>query len=249
LNDTEQITRYLAGDLNSGELKAFEERLQSDPDFAETVKLFRSVEKEMQVTPDELEIREKLKPLSQQYFGIRNDTPVMTMPRKRVNWWLYGSAAAACLLVLLWLRPWQQKTYTSNELYAQYAQSEPLPVMVRGANQDSLQIRAAELFNRKDYAAALPLLSILVQNNPGEAQLQLSLGICFAETGVYDTAVTRFDSLASGPSIYKYDALFWKALVYLKQDNKDACRSVLKQIPADANNEKTVKKLLSELGE
>jgi len=123
--------RYLSGELDPGELKVFEERLRSDDRFAETVNLFRSVEKEMQATPEEIDFREKLKPLSQKYFGIKEEAPVVTMPRKRVSWWLYGAAAAACVLVFIWLRPQKEKVYSSAELYARYDQPEPLPVMMR----------------------------------------------------------------------------------------------------------------------
>ena len=104
--------------------------------------------------------------------------------------------------------------------------------------------KASELFNKKAYAAALPLLDSITKVQPGEAQLQLSLGICFLQTGKYEAAIAKFETLAAGQSSYKYDALFWKALVLLKQDKKEMCITTLKQIPAEAANFDKAKKMI-----
>jgi tetratricopeptide (TPR) repeat protein len=108
-------------------------------------------------------------------------------------------------------------------------------------------IKATNLYNEIKYPAALILLDSIVKQRPTEAQLQLALGICFLKTGNYDSAINRFDSLAVQESVYKYVAMEWKGLAYLKQHKTADCIAVLKLIPADAGNYKKANELIKEL--
>ena len=51
MSDIEQIEKYLAGELDSAEIKAFDLRVQSDTVFAETYKLYQVIQNEMNVEP------------------------------------------------------------------------------------------------------------------------------------------------------------------------------------------------------
>ena len=249
MNDTEQIERYLAGELSNEEVQAFELRLQTDSEFAENFTLYQSIQNEMQSDEDEASLKEELWRHTKKYFGEEEKGgKVIPMGPVRKKRWVYAAvAAAACIALLLVFRPWQDNRLSNDELYAQNAVPEDLPTTMRGGNDDSLRARAAALYNKKDFAAALPLLDSITKYNPGEAQLQLALGICYLQTNNFEMAITKFDSLAAGQSIYHYDAFAWKAYVYLKQNNKEACIAALKQIPADAPNYGKAEKLIKEL--
>lgn len=246
-NDIAQIEKYLAGELNNAELLAFEKRLQEDPSFAETFALYRNIQYEMNTEVDEKLLKENLSPLSNKYFTDKTETRVIPLRSGNKRWWMYASAAAAFIVILFLFKPWKDTRLTNEEIYAQYAIPEELPFVARGTNEDSLLKKASELFNKKDYAAAIPLLDSITKLRPAEAQLQLSLGISYLNTGKFGLAINRFDSLAAGQSIYKYDALVWKALSFLKQDNKADCIAVLKQIPANANNFNKAEKMIRQL--
>jgi tetratricopeptide (TPR) repeat protein len=243
VNDIEQIERYLAGALSQDELQAFGIRLQNDKAFAEIFALYKSVETEMLETEDETELRKTLSGITQKHFAVE-PAKIIKLKPNRTRWLLYATAAAASIIILLFLKPWQQKAVSNEQLYAQYAVPEELPSVVRGTNDDSLLIKATNLYNQIKYPAALILLDSLVKQRPTEAQLQLALGICFLETGKYDPAINRFDSLAVRESVYKYIALEWKGLAYLKQNKTADCIAVLKLIPADAGNYKKANELI-----
>lgn len=249
VNDTGQIERYLAGELSTEEVQAFELRLEIDSEFAESFALYQSIQNEMQSDEDEALLKEELSRHTKKYFGEEEKggkvIPMGPVTKKR---WVYAAvAAAACIALLLVFKPWQDKRLSNDELYAQNAVPEDLPTTLRGNNDDSLRARAAVLYNKKDFAAALPLLDSITRSNPREAQLQLALGICYLQTNKFELAINQFDSLAAGQSIYKYDAHAWKAYVYLKQNNKEACIAALKEIPAEAPNFKKAEKLIKEL--
>ena len=247
MNDIEQIEKYLAGELNPEALQAFDLRLQTDKVFAETLAMYKTIDAEMNETADETALREKLSGFSQKYFADDGTAKVIPLNAGRKKWWLYAAAAAVFIAVLFIIKPWQDKAFNNEQLYAQYAVPDELPAVVRGANNDSLLIRATTLYNQMKYPAALILLDSIVKLRPSEAQLQLALGICFVETGKYDSAIKRFDSLAVRESVYKYIALEWKALVWLKQNKTADCIAVLKLIPADAVNYKKTNELMQKL--
>lgn len=243
MNDITQIENYLAGELSQDEWQAFEMRLQTDKEFAEIFALYKTIETEMTITEDETALREKLSVLTQKHFEAPAPAKIIPMKSGRKKWWLYAAAAAAIAIIFL-LKPWQEKTLSDEQLYAQYAVATELPEVVRGANDDSLLIKATNLFNQKKFAAALPLLDSISKQKPGEAQLQLSLGICLVETGNFDAAINKFDSLAAGQTIYKYEAIAWKGFAFLKQNKREACVAALKQIPAGAANYEKAKELI-----
>jgi tetratricopeptide (TPR) repeat protein len=247
VNDIEQIEKYLGGELAPDELQAFEMRLQNDKAFADVFAMYKTIETEMHEAEDERELREKLSGITKKHFDIAAPAKVIVLKPQRTRWLLYATAAAASIIIVLFLKPWGEKTLSNEQLYAQYAVPEELPAVVRGANEDSLLLKATSLFNEIKYPAALILLDSIVKQRPTEAQLQLALGICFVETGKYDSAINRFDSLAVRESVYKYIAMEWKALAYLKQNKKADCIAVLKLIPADAGNYKKVNELIQQL--
>lgn len=247
MNDIEQIEKYLGGDLSQDELQAFNLRLQNDKDFAEVFAMYKSIEKEMHETEDEIALRKNLSGFTQKHFDVAAPAKIISLKPNRTKWLLYATAAAASILILFILKPWQEKILTNEQLYAQYAVPEELPAVVRGSNDDSLLMKATTLFNEVKYPAALILLDSIVKQRPSEAQLQLALGISLLETEKYDLAINRFDSLAVQESIYKYIAMEWKALAYLKQNKKADCIALLKLIPPDAGNYKKVNELILQL--
>ena len=248
VNDISLIERYLAGELSNEEVQAFELRLSTDVEFAENFKLYKSIESEMQADEDEAELKEELSRHAKKYFGEEEKGKVIPIGPVRKKRWLYTAvAAAACVTLLLIFKPWQEHKFSNGELYAQYASPEDLPTTLRGTNEDSLFSKATELYNKKDYVAALPLLDSITRAHPNEAQLQLALGVCYLQTNKFELAIDKFDSLAAGQSTYHYEAFAWKAYVYLKQNNKEACIAALKQIPAEAPNYEKAEKLIREL--
>ncbi len=232
--------------MSREEMQAFEQRLQTDEAFAETFTMYKTIGNEMKEESND-ELTETLSSLNKKYFTEKQEGKIVEMKTSGKKWWLYAAAASVFVAVLFIIQPWKSKTVSNEEVFAQNAVVEDLPTVVRGTNNDSLQIKASELYNKKDYATALPLLDSLTKLKPGEAQLQLSLGICYLQTGNYSLAINKFDSLAAGESIYKYDAFAWKALAFLKQDKREDCIAALKQIPAQAANFEKAKKMIKQL--
>ncbi len=59
-------------------------------------------------------------------------------------------------------------------------------------------------------------------------------GVSLLQTNSIAGARNIFDQLYAGQSAFKFEAAFYLALSYLKDDNKAQCKEWLKKIPADA---------------
>lgn len=242
----EQIEKYLNGELEGEELLAFENDLRNDAELAKEVKLYRSIETEMKSAAaeqqEEAELRKSLNNLGDTHF--KKKAKLVGMKR---TWW-YVSAAAASVLIFLLVKPLFNKSFDKDKLYAGYMKEvEGLPESQRGNNPDSLYTEAAQLYNHKDYKQALPLLEKLIEQNKEDIQVKLAAGICYMQVENYSPAVSLFDSIAAGTSVYKNQALWMKALVLLKQNKLAECYDQLKLIPADADKYEAAQALLKKL--
>lgn len=246
MNDIELIMQYLDGALDAAAVQDFEQRLQHDPAFAGTFRLYQSVTNEMQVSEEEAALKTALAALSEKHFAAapqQNHTPVRQLIRK---WW--PAAAAACLLIALFIvKPWQSRPLPLAEIYQRHAVPVELPMATRGNAMDSLERTAALHYNNKNYSTALPLLQQLLQTDTANAQWKMALYTCYLETAAYDKAMPGFKELAAGNSIFRYDARIWQALVLLRQQKKEECIRVLKEIPAGTRAGEEAQQMLKEL--
>jgi predicted Zn-dependent protease len=237
----EIIEQYLNGELDGEALQAFEQQLKTDTALATEVALYRNIQQELkqsqQYQDEENALTGTLTALGKQHFL---PSPVKRLGMRKL-WWV--AAAAAAVLLFFIINPLSKSHVTNDQLFAQYAVPENLPAAQRGNAVDSLSIKAARLYNSKAYTEALPLLDSIVKQQPGQPQLQLAIGICQLYTGDYTSSIKNFDELSAGEHIYKNEAIYWKALAYLKQNKKEECIATLKLIP----DHEAAKKLLKQL--
>jgi predicted Zn-dependent protease len=237
----EIIEQYLNGELQGEALQTFEQQLQTDAALATEVALYRNIQHELkqslQYQEEETALAGTLTALGKQHFL---PSPVKKSSIRRL-WWV--AAAAAAVILFFIINPLSKDHLTNEQLFAQYAVPENLPAAQRGSATDTLSIKAAQLYNSKTYTEALPLLDSIVKQRPGQPQLQLAIGICQLYTGDYNNSIKNFDELSAGQHIYKDEAIYWKALAYLRQNKKEECIATLKLIP----DHEAAKKLLQQL--
>jgi tetratricopeptide (TPR) repeat protein len=245
LIDYDYIARYIYNELSDSEKTAFEQKLKSDAEFAEAYKLYSSIENTMQqdTVGDEDAFREQLTPYQQKYFSGAT-TPTKSKPKR----WLYIAIAAAAILILVFtIIPFNKTTPKTDEvLYAAYAQYEKIDETIRGDNDTVSKTfkKAADLFNTRQFAAAIPLWESIKDKN---VQALIWLGVCNMETKNYTAAIANFDTIINGNSVYKDKAQWYKALCYLKQKDKKTCKELLLKITDGSSYFKQANDLLKEL--
>jgi predicted Zn-dependent protease len=155
-----------------------------------------------------------------------------------IKWLILAAVLVTGLLV--WA-PW------SGGRYQKYAFSKQMPVTARGADQQGQLNKAAELYNKGDFAEARKVLVRLYTETPQSPFLSYYFAITLIETGQTYEARTILIHLAAGSSVFKYDATFYTALSLIKEDKETEAITWLEKIPADNANYDKAKALIAEL--
>ena len=195
---------------------------------------------------EEENLKESLSGLSKKYFN-QPDNTARVVPLVKKRKWLF--AAAAVIFILLAGAYWVFFTGSKDneELYAQYAVHQLLSLQ-RG-NKDTIKVLqdAVTAYNSGKFNQALTGLTRYLQTDSSDAELVLAEKICLIETGNYEQAIMGLNKIEAGNDIFRFQAIWYKALAYLKQNNKAECKKILASIPANADTYSKAKNLLKEL--
>lgn len=240
--DYDMISRYLDGEMNAEEMKAFEEQLRQDADLKKEVELFKDVNETLKIKlhpdEDELALYNSLKEMREEYFQSK----AKLIPLRRFRW--LAAAASVVLVVaatmMIWA-PWKK------DLYKQYAYIKMPAVEQRGPTGDSLVKEITENFNKKKYAETVRSFEIVLKNDPQNSFLHYYYAIALQLNDEVEKSRNELMPLFNGNSAFKYDAVFYMALSYFKEKDKTACKEWLNKIPADAEVYSKAKELLKKL--
>ncbi len=237
----EKIERYLNGEMQPPEGRDFELQLSADEGLRKELELYKSINTTMNAPPSEEELRRTLQQMNRKYFP--GGAKLMQGAFKK---WMAVAAAVTVIVfgAVYFLISGKPST---EKLYARYAEPVSLDVQLRGSSADSLAQKAAAEFNKKNYAAATPLLEQYLLQRPDDAQMKFSLGVAYTETRNHERADKLFAVMASGNSAFAETAKWWFALSALKQNDKAQCRERLGNILSTSPYYTRAKELLKEL--
>lgn len=242
----ERINDYLDGQLSGEDLLAFEKEMQLNAELAREVALFKTTGNQLSAQLKNLEEKEKLAETLKGFNTTYFKKPEVIV-RSFGRWW-YAAAVAAAIILFFIIRPFQHQALSNEALFTAYNKNvEELPGAERGSQNDTVLQRATALYNKKDYASVLPLLQNVLAAKPGEIQLYLATGICYLQTGKYDSAINVFDTIANGNTVFKTEAIWYRALALLKQNKLADCRNALQSIPRGGYQFEEAAALLKEI--
>ncbi|UYQ91879.1 hypothetical protein MKQ68_17470 [Chitinophaga horti] len=238
--DHELIDRYLRGELTGEVLREFKQRLATDAN------LRRAMDTQQQV---EASLRYELHPDQQQRAFQQTleenrshiTTPMRKHSRSVPKFVIAAAAIAAMVAGTLFLAPWEK------DLYRQYSGITMTSPAERGQNDQADLVQAADLFNDKSYPAAITILGKALVSDSANAYARFYRGVALLESGQLPEARTDLQKIYEGNSLFKYDAAFYLALTYLKDDQPELCRQWLQKIPEDAANYEKAQHLLKDL--
>ncbi|HVS96361.1 MAG TPA: tetratricopeptide repeat protein [Puia sp.] len=231
--DKEWIVRYVEDGLSPEERRQFELRLEEDPGLRSQVALYREVrsvlEKRLPADQNEQSLRVSLQQLNAEHFSPAGQTA--KGPRRiSLTRWAAGMAAAAAIIVatmLLW-------PSSRDSVFDRLGRTEMISTTERGNNSDSLIREAAAHFNKQDFAGALPFLDRAVRADSTNQLALFYQGVAEWHIGRGDEARRVLQHVFNGESVLRYEAAFYLALSYARENKKDSAREWLKKIPADA---------------
>ncbi|MBA6151685.1 tetratricopeptide repeat protein [Gelidibacter maritimus] len=233
---------YLSGSLDTESIQAFENRLNTDPDFKLAFIDYQQaeafLEHKFKNEEQTQHFKENLERISSGYFEKKASGKTKVL---RIKPWYYSVAAGVILLFGVVIA--QQ---FSSPTYDDFANYGTISLTVRGSD-NALQNQAEKAFNNKDYKDAEQHLSQLLQKDPNNLELQLYKAISLVELNRYDEADKLYQNVIQSPSVYSTKAKWYLALSKLKQKDESASIAVLKTIPEDADDFQSAQKLLRKL--
>jgi hypothetical protein len=239
-----EIARYAEDDMTAEERQEFEQALSTDTALQQQLSLYRDVHGSLQQhfhkDEQQLQLENTLQQMRGEFFS-KASTPAKVVPMKRYLRYAMGAAAILLVAVFLW-KPWQ-----SGDLYGKYAHVDMINPAVRGENTDSLLQQAAIAFNKEDFSTAEKNLEQVRRIMPDDSFTNFYYGVSLLQNGKLAQSRVVLSALANGESAFKYQAMFYQALTYLKEGNNTACSEWLQKIPADAANYAKAQELLDKL--
>ncbi len=258
LEDDIIIENYLRETLSESENKDFLSRVESDSNFKKKFllekQLFETLSEDEwsfgNHNPKDINGYKELfesaetKDLEKVIRNVNND---YQKPKGNLIKWLLSSAATIAVLVTIYTL--SIKPTSNEELYTAYINKTELPsLIVRGENQEKLAL-AQQYFESHEYDKAFEIFEKeleIVKNN--DASIYLYMGISQLELNKISEAEEIFDTLIKSDLIDAPKGKWYKALLYVKNNNIDKAKQLLTEIiNSSSYNSKQAEKLLQEL--
>lgn len=234
----EIFENYLNDEMASEEKITFENQLQNDTKLRAQFELYKETTQflEVKFSNETLDFKENLKTISNHHFS-ENTSKKPKVISMQSKW--FAIAAVFVVFIGIWF------LNSGNPSYADYNQHENANFVERGSVIKDLK-QAQEAFNNKKYEQAIPLFQKVLTEYK-RPEIELYYGISLLEVNKTSEAATVFNELKNGKSVYKEDAIWYLALVYLKQEKYEECKSYLKKITKDSEKYSKAQRLLNDL--
>lgn len=219
--ELELIDRYLHQQLSEAEQKNFDERLRTDSLWQQKVNEIRLFSTGIQ----ESVLQEQLDQFHSHLTTVANKPKTIKInPLKRL------SVAASILFfvgILSWLLFFQKSG--NEKLYATYYNPDPgLPTMM-GVSENYEFEKAMVDYKTGDYSKAIDTWNAILKTHPDNDTLNYFIGSAHLANDNSKEALVFFDkALLVKNSVFRKEALWYKALALLKEGKKDDAIIVLK---------------------
>ncbi|WP_452226281.1 tetratricopeptide repeat protein [Lacinutrix cladophorae] len=246
-NLLKQAENYLENTMSLDEKKAFELHVSNNQELADYV----AVNKEMRVQFNENtwsfvdedsevvalenylksdeanEVKETLKKV--------NDDFVKEKHSNKKSYFSYFAIAASVLILVGFFM--FNNTPTNQEIYAEYNDWSNLPSLTsRGDSDNALLVDGEKAFLNKDYTEAVNYFNTFLETSKYNANALLYFGVSNMEIGSHDKALDAFNQLITSKSLDRSKGYWYKALTYLKMNNKEAAVKTLSILVKDTSN-------------
>lgn len=235
----EIIERYLAGELNEAELRAFEAKMAKDAAFREEVEAHKELQ-QLLVLNEINEFKAKAKGMLkeeriEEQKQTKNTTKVYRLP----TW--FKAVALLLLLVGMGLLIYLNSASISNTqktpqiLAANYFEA---PANLYGINitksatnpvNKQWLAKANQAYQAKDYQSVIQQLEKLSESDT----VAMANGLCYYELKNYSEAISHFQAVKQmKESLFSTKATWFLALTYLQNNQTEAGIKLLKELEA-----------------
>ena len=199
------VHRYLSGEMEETERLTFEAACREQEELKEVLTL-------------ELQTRYATQTAGRK--SLENIHISSGAPKKPIFWYRVAAVFLALLLLSVSLYMFWPKQQSYTELYTRYYSAPPLSQIRDSEGLDSLYLLASTAYMQQNWKQASTLFEKYLSNfnQYSDTQAYLALGICYLELEAYPKAQENFSKIALASSPYYFDARWYSALTYLKNE-------------------------------
>gem|GEM_PF-5312885 len=228
MKDNQLIDQYINGSLDESARKAFEERLETDPDFAKQYKEIISLKAGVRLShlEDKLDFLKKV-----EADKSAKDTKVVDInasANRPMLKWLAAAAIALLFGILLW-QSGQSDPLSSQELFAEnFIPDENIfDGTTRG---DANRSECYNNYSLKRWDETIACILELISSEETDIDFYY-LGISYLSKDMPKEAITSFDKIVAAPDGISQNRIFWyKGLANIYVEDLDKAVENLSQI-------------------
>jgi hypothetical protein len=250
-NTIQQIDDFIADQMTPEQRKLFLQRISEDQSLQQEVAfrqelytMMGSADWPLHDVEDQLEgvkeLRDTLrsKNLEEASVNIKKAAAAYhqkkSSPTRKLRPWIPIAIAAACIAIIFTIVP---SNNSLSDYYNDYHSWDQLPSNIEKANEQSALTKGEVLFNNKQYKETINLLEA---SFTGDEQLQpnvlLYKAAAYQELKQYDKAHAVYNQLIATTSLEQSRGLWFKCMLYLKQEDLENTIRLLATITSDSNN-------------
>ncbi|WP_397364325.1 tetratricopeptide repeat protein [Olleya sp. R77988] len=249
-NAYKQIYNYLNNEMTNEELLTFENKLLNDIELKDTVTILKKME--VIYSPDDwLLFNKDSNKLKEAVTLFRNNDINIFSEKvrkseiefkkkhnqskslKRIL--IYASSIAAIGLIFFSGYLFKEQKST-QDLYSSYYTTNDLPSFSLKNDEINQLANAENLFKAKKYDQAISLFESIEENSQNQnPSLKLYLALTNSELKRYDQALEYLEELEHSNTLDQHKSYWFRALIYLKQGNRDKAILALKLIAQNKN--------------
>ena len=259
--NTKEVEDYIMDQLNDSDRESFKKKLMEDrrlrESLGETQLMIEGIKRSASKSTKEEKLA-KLKAHSLEIFlknksisdtGLAKEIPI----RKRPKYLLRLAVACTFLIMLLATIAiiYTPKPMDNQSIFTTYYEPFDAPISnMRGEEQQiDLKVQAWTAYENEQYDEAVAMLEELIQDNTRKDldQLKFYMGISYISTNSMDEAIGVLNEIANSNSILKTDAKWYLALAFLKTENTDQAKLLLKDLEEKNEYSIQAKRILKKL--
>lgn len=229
----EKIESYLDGSMPAEARVLFEKELSENPGLKQQAEDIRWLLTNVEASA----LLEKLDEFHKEIPDVEEKPAVSKKETKTISIkkFIYWTATAAVFVFgFFWA---VQNSSTPEKLFAKHFTPDPgLPTTMSSVTEYNFYEGMVD-YKQKNYQTALEKWEPILKEKPENDTLNYFIGVTHLVLGDAQKALEYMDyPLESENSIFKEDAVYYKALALLKNDEKTKALALLEQYPSERNN-------------
>ncbi len=252
LKTTETIERYLDGEMDGEELRAFRERLGNDPELARLVMLHKEVNES--ILDDEIHsFRNKLKILLSVIRSSDNvkrlktarNTIFPSMQRK-----IIAAVFMIALLIAAYIIIFPLNDISYDKIYADYYTPYEPDIVVRSENREQNELSlAVSLYQEGKYKSSGEIFNKLLGKKEEYPPVRFYAGLNAMELDKYNEAIKHFTVIIDqSMQPFVVHAEWYAGLCYLKTEQSEKAAVLFEKIAGrNAWHSEEARKILKKL--